>query len=64
MMTNDDIELEYCCFGHAGDQNLHLNVLCHIKSNDSLESEKNNQNFEDKQVRIDVSLYMMHIHLY
>ena len=21
--------LEYCCFGHAGDQNLHLNVLLH-----------------------------------
>jgi hypothetical protein len=62
---NDDIELEYCCFGHAGDQNLHLNVLCHIKlSNDGLKSKKTNQNFEDKQVRIDVCLYMMHIYLY
>jgi FAD/FMN-containing dehydrogenase len=25
-----DIQLEFCCFGHAGDQNLHLNVLMHV----------------------------------
>lgn len=22
--------LEYCCFGHAGDQNLHFNILLHL----------------------------------
>lgn len=25
-----DTQLEFCCFGHAGDQNLHLNVLLHV----------------------------------
>ena len=27
-----DIQLEFCCFGHAGDQNLHLNILLHVSS--------------------------------
>jgi FAD/FMN-containing dehydrogenase len=24
------LNLEFCCFGHAGDQNLHLNILLHV----------------------------------
>lgn len=26
------LNLEFCCFGHAGDQNLHLNILLHVPS--------------------------------
>ena len=32
------LNLEYCCFGHAGDENLHLNILMHVPSTYDLES--------------------------
>jgi FAD/FMN-containing dehydrogenase len=28
--VTEGVQLEFCCFGHAGDQNLHLNVLLHV----------------------------------
>lgn len=31
------LNLEFCCFGHAGDQNLHLNILLHVPSIYALE---------------------------
>ena len=32
------LNLEYCCFGHAGDQNLHLNILLHVPATYAIES--------------------------
>jgi FAD/FMN-containing dehydrogenase len=29
-LFRDHLELDMCCFGHAGDQNLHLNVLMRV----------------------------------
>ena len=54
----DKIWLEYCCFGHAGDQNLHLNILLHyieilpekMNSNDFNEFVNLNSNISDSIV--------------
>lgn len=38
------LNLEYCCFGHAGDENLHLNILMHVPSTYDLESREKLKN--------------------
>jgi hypothetical protein len=69
----DGIRLEYCCFGHAGDQNLHLNILCHI--NEDLGEEGGEVRYIYMYINIyiyiDVHIYMcmytyiyMHLYIY
>lgn len=38
------LNLEYCCFGHAGDENLHLNILMHVPSTYAHESREELKN--------------------
>lgn len=38
------LNLEYCCFGHAGDENLHLNIFMHVPSTYAPESREKLKN--------------------